>query len=136
MSSKSSRGQLVIRSSLLTCMYACGRRGDHLDDLRRACVTSVTWPLTRSSVELSLRPPSPLTAMARVRFERIVETTQGRPGDLEGTPSPAPQRLWTGAQGSQGPSVPPATRGTPLVVYYHSREEKGVNYNTSLATYR
>jgi hypothetical protein len=45
---------------------------------------------------------------------RIVETTQGRPGDLEGTPSPGPQRLLIGARGSQGPSVRvrPATRGT------------------------
>ena len=40
-------------------------------------------------------------------FGRIVETTQGRPWDLEGTPSPAPQRLLIGRRGSQGPSVRP-----------------------------
>ena len=69
-------------------------------------MTSVTRTLTRSSVEL--RPPS----RQGPAFGRIVETTQGRPWDLEGTPSPAPQRLWTGARGSQGPSGRPATRGT------------------------
>ena len=66
-------------------------------------MTSVTRTLTRSSVEL--RPPSrqgPVPA-----FGRIVETTQGRPWDLEGTPSPAPQRLLIGRRGSQGPSVRP-----------------------------
>ena len=78
-----------------------------MDDLLRACVTSVTRPLTRSSVEL--RPPS----RQGPAFGRIVETTQGRPGDLKGTPSPGPQRLWTGARGSQGSSGRPATRGTP-----------------------
>ena len=35
-------------------------------------------------------------------FGRIAETTQGRPGDLEGTPSLGPQRLWTGGTGVTG----------------------------------
>ena len=82
-----------------------------MDGLLRACVTSVTRPLTRSSVEL--RPPSRQGPAFGMAFGRIVETTQGRPWDLEGTPSPGLQGLWTGARGSQGPSGRPATRGTP-----------------------
>ena len=46
---------------------------------------------------MELRPPS----RQGPAFGRIVETTQGMPWDLEGTPSPAPQRLWTGARGSR-----------------------------------
>ena len=58
-----------------------------------------------------------LTARASAAFGRIVETTQGRPGDLEGTPSPGPQRLWTGARGSQGPSLRPQHEAPPLFKY-------------------
>ena len=93
------------------------------DELQRACVTSVTWPLslTRSSVEL--RPQTTLmhgntNGKGQRTFGRIVETTQGRPGDLEGTPSPAPQGLLTGVWGSQGPSGRSATRGIPLLIDY------------------
>jgi hypothetical protein len=77
----------------------CRWHGDHSDVFLRACVTSVTWPLTRSSVEL--RPPS-RQRPARVR---IVETAQMRPGDLEGKSVPRPWTLWTGARGQQEPSV-------------------------------
>ena len=86
-------------------------------------MTSVTRTLTRSSVEL--RPPS--RQGPRPAFGRIVETTQGRPWDLEGTPSPAPQRLWTGARGSQGPSGRPATRGTIPGHRFYDYSGEGVN---------
>ena len=69
---------------------------------------------------MELRPPS----RHGPAFGRTDETTQGRPGDLEGTPSPAPQRLWTGARGPQGPSGRSATRGTIPChgLYDHSTE--------------
>ena len=64
----------------------------------------------------------------RLAFGRIVETTQGRPWGLEGTPSPGPQGLWTGARGSQGPSGRPTTRGTPLLEYtVLEYDREGVN---------
>ena len=71
---------------------------------------------------MELRPPS----RQGPAFGRIVETTQGRPGGLEGTPSPAPQRLLIGARGSQGPSGRPATRGTPPNSVYTTTAGKGL----------
>ena len=122
MSSKSSRGHLVFRSSLL---YVWVTRGPFGRLPKSLCVTSVAGPLTRSSVEL--RPPS----RRGPAFRQIVETTQGRPWDLEGTPSPGPQGLWTGARGSQGPSGRPATRGTPPIhVYMSTAGNKGLTRQT------
>ena len=42
------------------------------------------------------------------------------------TLGPAPQRLWTGARGPQGPSGRPATRGTPPTTVYRSTAGKGL----------
>ena len=68
-------------------------------------------------------------AVARLRFGRIriVETTQGGLGTSRGegtytayclgTHSPAPQRLLTGARGSQGSSGRPASVATGMVFY-------------------
>ena len=46
-----------------------------------------------------------------------VETTPGRPGDPEGTPIPAPQRLWTGARGHRGRRDGPQHEASPGLVY-------------------
>ena len=73
---------------------------------------------------MELRPPS----RQGPAFGRIVETTQGRPGDLEGTPSPAPQGLWTGARGSQGSSGRPATRDTVQDGVYNILDGKGLSH--------
>ena len=73
-----------------------------------------------------------LTARGRasVRADRRTSKrpkAQGRPWDLEGTPSPGPQGLWADARGSQGPSGRPATRGTIPDHRFYDHDREGVN---------
>jgi hypothetical protein len=111
--------QLAFRSPLLDMWATRGPLGRLPKSL---CDFGDMTPLTRSSVEL--RPPSRAQGPA---FGRIIETTQGGPGDLEGTPPVPPPRGFSPVRGvSQGPSGRHSARGTPPDSMHTSTAREGL----------
>ena len=136
MSSKSSRGQLVFRSSLL---YVWVTRRDHLDVGR----------LTKSLCDFGDMTPhtlvggaqTTLTARPRasVRADRRNDPREawGPRGDTHSRPPDTRGFAWTGARGSQGPSGRPATRGTIVhscILVPESRKQNMLYATTSRTT--
>ena len=119
MSSKSSRGQLVFRSSLYR---TCGRRGDHLDDFRRACVTGLRLHDPSHARRWSSDHPHGKGQRSGGSSKR----PKGGLGTSRGHPVPPPRGFGPVRGGHRGRRDGPQHEAPFLVIQYMTTTVKGL----------